>query len=192
MFVVIDNDSDTSRIHRARQDLRALRFMVGNKRAMVEEYARWYETVAKQVEPPYSARFRTPAPANMLREFVFCPTPAMWGKHVAMEAQTEVLRTEIALYRFKMANHRFPTALSDLCPQFLPSLPIDPCSGSARAPLRYSPKPDGAFLLYSIGPDMKDDGGVPAKRVGDMGGDIVAGELNKYEPILYSGRSRKQ
>jgi hypothetical protein len=59
-------------------------------------------------------------------------------------------------------------------------VPDDPCGGAAGRPLRYSATENGAeFTLYSIGPDLKDDGGTPMPKGpgGQESGDIVAGKL---------------
>ena len=55
-----------------------------------------------------------------------------------------------------------------LVPDFLPRVPLDPFSGR---PLRL--KRDGAgAVVYSVGRDLKDDGGRPA-RPGGADGDLV-------------------
>jgi len=46
---------------------------------------------------------------------------------------------------------------------------MDPFSGG---PLLYRPKPDG-FVLYSIGPDQKDNGGSPKQPKQETDYDIV-------------------
>jgi hypothetical protein len=53
-------------------------------------------------------------------------------------------------------------------PKYLDEVPADPFDGN---PLRMSAK-DGGVLIYSIGPDGKDDGGAPLDRKHQTG-DIV-------------------
>jgi hypothetical protein len=49
--------------------------------------------------------------------------------------------------------------LESWVPAFLPSLPIDPFTGD---PFFYRPDADGqGYLLYSVGPNLVDDEGVP-------------------------------
>jgi hypothetical protein len=72
------------------------------------------------------------------------------------EASRELALTALALKRYQLRHGQFPADLSALVPGFLPSLPRDPADGQA---LRYRPKPDGTFLLYSIGEDGVDNGG---------------------------------
>ena len=71
-----------------------------------------------------------------------------------------------ALERFRITNARYPERLEELVPQFIGKLPHDPCDGQ---PFRYRVTPEG-YLLYSIGTDLKDDGG----KVNDLR-DLPAG-----------------
>ncbi len=73
----------------------------------------------------------------------------------------------VALEQFRGAHeNRYPSALSELTPDFLPSTPPDPFDGQ---PLRYRKKGVG-YVLYSIGADLKDDAG---QRTNGKEGDIV-------------------
>jgi hypothetical protein len=64
--------------------------------------------------------------------------------------------TAIALEQFRAAHdNRYPATLSELTPACLSAVPLDPFDGQ---PLRYRTKGSG-YTLYSIGPDLKDDGG---------------------------------
>jgi hypothetical protein len=75
--------------------------------------------------------------------------------------------TGLALEQFRAAhNRRYPASLSELAPNYLDAVPEDPFDGQ---PLRYRTEGAG-YVLYSIGPDLKDDGG---KRMTPKGGDLV-------------------
>jgi len=63
-----------------------------------------------------------------------------------------------ALERFHLANGNFPETLDALVPQFIEKLPHDIIGGQ---PLHYRRTESGKFLLYSIGWNETDDGGVP-------------------------------
>jgi hypothetical protein len=66
----------------------------------------------------------------------------------------------IALQRYKEDKGQYPESLNDLIAAgYLKELPIDPWSDKT---LVYK-KTDTGFTLYSVGPDFKDDGGVPAR-----------------------------
>lgn len=61
-----------------------------------------------------------------------------------------------ALERFKNSRGTYPERLEDLMPDFLQKLPHEPFNGK---PFRYRRTEDGSYRLYSIGMDLKDDGG---------------------------------
>lgn len=73
------------------------------------------------------------------------------------EAQRRVVVTAIALERYRGRHGRYPAALCALAPEFLPAVPVDFMDGR---PLRYRLTGDGHFVLYSIGLDGQDDGGM--------------------------------
>ena len=70
----------------------------------------------------------------------------------------------ITLYRTKL--NKDPVNLDGLVPEFLSHVPLDPFDGK---PLRMK-KADKGLILYSVGANLEDDGGVDGKE--DQG-DIV-------------------
>jgi len=59
---------------------------------------------------------------------------------------------------FRSGVGRFPATLTELAPEFLDKLPPDPFTGK---PFRYRLRDGGrAFIVYSVGDNLKDDGGV--------------------------------
>ncbi len=77
-------------------------------------------------------------------------------KVMTTELAKRIVVTAIALKRFELKYANFPEKLSDLTPEFLSSIPLDPVDGR---PLRYRRKADGTFVLYSVGENGRDDGG---------------------------------
>ncbi len=65
----------------------------------------------------------------------------------------------IALKRCQLRHGEPPSSLEALVPEFLAVVPYDYMSAK---PLRYRLKPDGNYVLYSVGLDGKDDGGDPS------------------------------
>jgi hypothetical protein len=63
-----------------------------------------------------------------------------------------------ALERYRLANGQFPEKLDSLTPQYISRLPNDVITGQ---PYKYRRADDGQFILYSVGWNEKDDGGVP-------------------------------
>jgi len=93
-------------------------------------------------------------------------------------AQAEVrcqatLRTAIvalAAERFRLVRGRWPANLGELAEaRILEGVPLDPYTGNA---LRLVRKPFG-LVIYSVGPDRADDGGMPMKWSAKPQGDIV-------------------
>ena len=76
----------------------------------------------------------------------------------AMRAETErsLAICAIALKRYGLRHRESPASLAALVPEFVPSVPIDYMDGK---PMKYHLNPDGSFTLYSVGEDVKDDGG---------------------------------
>jgi hypothetical protein len=68
----------------------------------------------------------------------------------------DALKIRVALTRFKLAKGVYPKDPAELVPQYLDKLPLDPFSGK---PYGYRLEPDGNFVLWSVGEDLKDDGG---------------------------------
>ncbi|MCX5662757.1 MAG: hypothetical protein NTW19_24005 [Planctomycetota bacterium] len=73
-----------------------------------------------------------------------------------------IVLAAIAAKRFQLAHGSLPDRLDLLVPEFLPAAPADLFDGQ---PLRYKRTPRGA-LVYSVGPDLKDNGGVKGNTPG--------------------------
>jgi len=76
----------------------------------------------------------------------------MYEGRTALEAGL----TALALSEFQRRHGEYPKGVESLVPDYLQHLPVD---YGDRGVLRYRRLPDGAYLLYSIGVDGKDDGG---------------------------------
>lgn len=88
--------------------------------------------------------------------------PAL-GKFISKDAnhraQARTAVVALAVERFRFANNgKLPDQLSALIPTYLEKIPIDPYDGQ---PLRYK-RTDKGYIVYSIGPDGVDDGGIEA------------------------------
>jgi len=83
------------------------------------------------------------------------------------DAQRSLMRLALATYRFQADHGRLPNNTEELVPEFIPTVPQDPFDGK---PLRMK-KTDEGVVLYSIGPDMADNGGAaydPKTKKGDI------------------------
>jgi hypothetical protein len=84
----------------------------------------------------------------------------------AAAAQTAADEAAIAcaLERYRLANGQFPENLDALVPKFMSVLPHDVISGGSY---KYHLTSNGWFVLYSVGWNETDDGGVPGNTLFD-------------------------
>lgn len=90
------------------------------------------------------------------------------------EAELIGTRAALALAAYRADHGAWPVGLERLVPDYLDAVPIDPFA-AADTPMRYEVRPDGSLLLYSLGPDGKDDGGTRPEEDRDLRewGDLV-------------------
>jgi hypothetical protein len=91
------------------------------------------------------------------------------SRHAHSVASLRLVITELALRLHERENGKLPAALAELVPAKLPAVPVDPFS---QEPLVYRPMTN-SFLLYSLGPDGKDDGGASPVRGQPEKGDLL-------------------
>ena len=71
-------------------------------------------------------------------------------------ARKSCAKLAVALRRCRMKHGSYPDTLDVLAPEFLDRLPVDPFSGKLPVYRREG----GGFVIYSVGPEGKDHGGV--------------------------------
>ena len=76
---------------------------------------------------------------------------------VAVQTRVRLVRMALALFSYRESSGSFPTDLTSLTPAPWKTLPREVVNDD---PLRYRLS-KGGFVLYSVGWDLKDDGGVP-------------------------------
>jgi len=114
---------------------------------------------AKARAPDYALdlEMRHRTPENVL-ETLFMP--ALGGgarKFAYAHSSVDLARVAIALERYRLAHGEFPESLDALAPQFMGKIPHDIINGE---PLHYRRTGDGRIVLYSVGWNETDDGGV--------------------------------
>ena len=73
------------------------------------------------------------------------------------QESVDLARVAIALERYRLAHGEFPESLDALAPQFMEKIPHDIINAQ---PLHYRRTADGQFVLYSVGWNETDDGGI--------------------------------
>lgn len=109
------------------------------------------------VEPAIEAAVEHPSPFNLLARIAI-PNVSKAG-HTLAHNQVLVIEGQIAcaLERYRLARGEYPPTLEALTPQFMTKVPHDLIGGQ---PFHYRRTNDGRFILYSVGWNEKDDGGI--------------------------------
>jgi hypothetical protein len=109
-------------------------------------------------------------------------------KDVVCETQNGLLLVVLALHAYRLEHGHYPASLAELAPAYLKKLPDDPFALQGTFQYRLD---SNNYVLYSVGPDGKDDGGKPIddpKKAADANpnarysieknsvGDVVAGK----------------
>ena len=77
-------------------------------------------------------------------------------KILAAEAGGNLTHLALAASAYKADHGVYPDKIEALTPRYMTTIPVDPFSGG---PLKLASIQDG-LMLYSVGPDLKDDGGI--------------------------------
>jgi hypothetical protein len=129
-----------------------------SKRILIDNYTHFMDEVIANAQRPYPAQQKITPPSDpfnelrarfVLRSKIYAPR---------QEAITVLLYVSLALRAYKLEYGNYPHTLQELPPKYLKKIPADPF-GSGE-PLHYR-KTEKSYLLYSIGPDGKDNGGKP-------------------------------
>ena len=90
------------------------------------------------------ARMLAPAIGSVVKKIAFA------------QSIIDLARVACALERYRLAHGEYPQTLDALTLQFITEVPHDIINGQ---PLHYRLRPDGQFILYSVGWNETDDGG---------------------------------
>ena len=94
------------------------------------------------------------------------PAVSEVGKRfVHLRTLLDETRLACGLERFRLAHGAYPETLAELVPDFIAEMPVETYS---RQPLIYRRKDGGTFLLYGVGKNRTDDGGVIDSKKSDF------------------------
>lgn len=145
--------------------MQALSLMFVNKRASMKNISDYCDAIIAEAELPYqNGRPAPPVPTDRLSQLV-CPVFSQAGfKYTENQAANRMTLTALALQAYRVEHKAYPSTLQELVDGgYLKELPKD--SFNFGQPLKYLRVNGGAkYILYSVGPNGKDDGGVVAEN----------------------------
>ena len=157
-----------------------LKIRLTDKRAALEANRKYHEAVAARLSQPYSKNPFPPAPSDAINQLLYMDPAETGFTKARNRTDAALLKAALALQAFRAEKGSYPEKLDELVSGgYLKAVPAD--AFGLEKPLRY--RRDGAtFVLWSVGPDGKDDGGkalggdkprnVQAESVGDIVGRI--------------------
>lgn len=168
-----------------------VRMLFVSKGQILRNYTRFMDQSIANARLPYAAHPPAPAiPSDPINQMLLPVFEKAGFKNTDTETENALLTTLLALRAFRLEHGTYPATLNELVPTYLKRVPVDPFALSGALRYRRTGK---AFVLYSVGPDGKDDGGKPIfdpsmstptaitsggnpRRVEEGGaGDVVAG-----------------
>jgi len=128
-----------------------------SRKAVFQNYSSYMDALISNAKKPYNKQIQAPpAPQDFYNRTLGQAFNAAYMVSSRQETRNTLAFVAMALHAYKLYHNRYPENLSDLTPRYLQEIPADPFGGGK--PLRYRHSGD-KYLLYSVGPDGKDDGG---------------------------------
>lgn len=128
-----------------------------HKKEMLRRYDTDWDNAIIYASKPYAEFIKSPRPpcgelmqmiTDILDDFKYIYEYDHW--------KNDRLLLRLALRAYKLENGKYPAKLDDLVPGYIKKIPTDPFA--VKGEYKYK-STGGSYLLYSIGPDCKDDGG---------------------------------
>ncbi len=110
---------------------------------------------------------------NILVGMLFPALEKAQKKFALIQSTVNLARVAIALERYRLAHGQYSDSLGALAPQFIAQVPHDLINGQ---PLKYRREANGQFILYSVGWNEKDEGGVIVLRKANSSVDTDQGD----------------
>lgn len=134
-------------------------YLVFSKSRIMSNYTVYMDQLMDQARRPYGLHLPPPpAPSDPVNRIMLPIFPQARLKYVENQTQNDLLLITLALHAFQLEHGRYPASLLELAPTYLKKLPDDPYA--AQGTFKYLVK-GKSYLLYSVGPDGRDDGGTP-------------------------------
>jgi hypothetical protein len=154
--------------------LRSARFCIQNYLPVVDVKQHTISpAMVRQAGTAFETEIRHRTPYNLLERMLVPALGAASKKYAREQISVDLARTAIALERYRLAHGQYPETLDALAPKFIAQVPHDVIGGG---PLHYRREANGQFILYSVGWNETDDGGVTGYRKGGTVPDFDSGD----------------
>ena len=135
--------------------------------AMIRGQRSYLERVAAEQTGHYTGKSRV-SPPKVMPDLAGMVERAVFARS---ESKLALVQVEVALRRYEAEHGRYPARLGELKPDYLAEVPADPFGGKE---LGYRVLKGGTeFVLYSIGPNLRDDRG----KAFDWSGETTPGDI---------------
>jgi hypothetical protein len=133
------------------------KIFITSRRQMLQEYnAHMDKRIAQSLLPYNADTSPITIPADKFNQLVTSDYQRNYWSHSRAEAKAAFLITDLALHSYRLDNGRYPQSLNTLIPRYINKIAVDPFGKGDT--LRYKLTKQ-KYLLYSVGPDGKDDNG---------------------------------
>jgi type II secretory pathway pseudopilin PulG len=134
-----------------------LAYFVYSKNRIMDDFTAYMDSAAARARRPYAAKQGTLAlPKDPINSILTLDYTQSRLRDVIEETENALLTVILALHAFRLEHGHYPVALAELTPAYLKKLPDDPFA--MQGTFKYRLK-GNSYVLYSVGPDDKDDGG---------------------------------
>ena len=139
--------------------LQAVRFFFTDRKRILTQYGKYMDVVSANATAPYASHPLVPVlPNDPFLQMLLPVTSQARFPAERISVANKLLIVGLALKIYKDQHRQYPSKLTELVPSILTSLPNDPFALSGTFQYRLD---KSGYVLYSVGPDGKDDGGTP-------------------------------
>jgi hypothetical protein len=151
--------------------------LVTPRRVVLASLDDYFRQQIAESKKPFRQRARVPVPPDPWSRLFLSNHPGEYTWRYEFAAtELAILEVALAARLYRLERGRYPAVLRDIGREVLPAVPMDQWDQPVTYCLRR-----GKLVIYRLGPDGKDDGGLAA-NVRHLGtgarGDLVFGKLN--------------
>ncbi len=117
--------------------------------------------IAERHERALSIHLKQLPPGKFFISWLYMGSRHMMQRFAFAQSSLDRARVACAMERYRLAHGEYPATLDLLAPQFIDKVPHDLINDQ---PLHYRRTDDGHFLLYSVGWNGTDDGGIVVRE----------------------------